>query len=310
MTVSIIESRPSFGGHEKFVFRDGWLKKGIDAVVCDPSIFTEDNALVVLGVGKNMVRSIRHWCLATRLIEEVSTAERRRTANVTVLGQQLMLNGGWDPFLEDPGTLWLLHWQLASNPTRALTWHLTFARFYETEFTKKQLGSFIQKQFERLELTTTLGMIEREVDCFLHTYAPITKASRQSEESLECPLAELDLIRFIPQDNVYRFTLGPKPTLPTEIFGFGLLHFLQSVALHRRTVAVDECTYHEGSPGQIFRLDENSVVEYLELIADLTNGEIRFQATSGLQQIYINFQESNSFAQMAQKLLESYYEQH
>ncbi len=309
MQVSKLKVKPSFGGHEKFVFRDGWLKKGIDAVTHDPMIFTEDSALVVLGVGKNMVRSIRHWCLATSLIEETNKPDNKRALQTTVLGNELMLNGGWDPFLEDVGTLWLLHWQLASNVARALIWHLTFSRFYEIEFTKKQLSFFTQKQFERIEISTTVGMIEREVDCFLHTYAPSLKAHRALEESFDCPLVELDLIRFIPQDNVYRFNVGPKPTLPTEIFGYGLLRFLAGITQHRRTVAVDECVYQEGSPGQIFRLDENSVVEYLEALSNLTQGAIRFQETAGLQQIYINAEEAGFFAQTSEKLLESYYEQ-
>ena len=63
--------RPTFGGHEKFVFRQGWLKKGVDATTEDGLIFTRDEALVKLGVGKNMVRSIRHWCLTAGLLEEV-----------------------------------------------------------------------------------------------------------------------------------------------------------------------------------------------------------------------------------------------
>lgn len=220
------------------------------------------------------------------------------------------MNGGWDPFIEDTGTLWLLHWQLATNPLRSLIWHLTFSRFYETEFTKKQLSFFIAKQLERLEISTTSSMVEREVDCFLHTYAPMARGNRVSEESFDCPLAELDLIRFIAQDNVYRFTVGPKPTLPVEIFAYGLLQFVAAISQHRRTVAVDECIYQEGSPGQIFRLDENSVVEYLEALADLTEGKIRLQETAGLQQLYIHTTETRLFEEMAVKLLESYYEHH
>lgn len=307
--ISKLGIKPTFGGHEKFVFRDGWLKKGIDAIIYDPMIFTEENALVVLGVGKNMVRSIRHWCLAMGLIEESNTLVHKRALQATTLGHKIMLNGGWDPFLEDTGTLWLLHWLLASNLVRALIWRLTFSRFYEIEFTKKQLSFFIQKQLERMEVSTTNGMIEREIDCFLHTYTPSAKGQRGAEESFNCPFVELDLIRFMPQDNVYRFNIGPKPTLPTEIFGYGLLCFLERITQHRRTVAVDECIYQEGSPGQIFRLDENSVVEYLEALADLTQGAIRFQATAGLQQLYINTEGVGFFAQTAEKLLESYYEQ-
>jgi hypothetical protein len=45
--------KPKFGGHEKFVFRYGWLKKGFDAVIEDPLIFSKDDALITLGVGKN-----------------------------------------------------------------------------------------------------------------------------------------------------------------------------------------------------------------------------------------------------------------
>jgi hypothetical protein len=61
---------PSFSGHETFPFRYAWLKKGVDAVSQDPLVFSDDRAMIKLGVGKNMVRSIRHWCLAARLIEE------------------------------------------------------------------------------------------------------------------------------------------------------------------------------------------------------------------------------------------------
>ena len=62
-------SQGSFSGHETFAFRYGWPKKGIDAVLDDPAVFAKDTAMVSLGVGKNMVRSIRHWCLTARLIE-------------------------------------------------------------------------------------------------------------------------------------------------------------------------------------------------------------------------------------------------
>jgi hypothetical protein len=55
----------SFSGHETFALRAAWLKKGIDGLERYPDIFSREDALVELGVGKNMVRSIRHWCLAT-----------------------------------------------------------------------------------------------------------------------------------------------------------------------------------------------------------------------------------------------------
>ncbi len=307
MTGLQLTAKPSFGGHEKFVFRDGWLKKGVDAVSQHPLIFSDDNALVILGVGKNMVRSIRHWCLATGLVAEVESKERKREIRVTDLGSRLIADTGWDPFCEDSATLWLLHWQLVSDPFRSLVWHLLFSYFYEGECTKKSLAAFVQKHLDRADISTTAGMIDREIDCFLHTYTPSVRGNRISEDTLDCPLTELDLIRFIPQDNIYRFNAGPKPTLPTPIFGYGLFRFLMNSAKHRKTVAVDECIYQPGSPGQLFRLDENSVVEHLEALSDLISGDIRIQETAGLRQIYINTEADDFFDQTAQQLLEDYY---
>ena len=68
----------SFSGHETFPFRYSWFKKGIDGVLFDPEIFNKDSAMTFLGVGKNMVRSIRHWCLVARLIEEDPKAANNR----------------------------------------------------------------------------------------------------------------------------------------------------------------------------------------------------------------------------------------
>jgi len=302
-----LTTKPSFGGHEKFVFRDGWLKKGVDAVSQHRLLFSDDNALVILGVGKNMVRSIRHWCLATGLVTEADDKERKKEIRVTDLGNRIIADTGWDPFCENSATLWLLHWQLASDRSRSLVWHLLFSYFYEGEFTKKSLAAFVQKHLERAGIATTTGMIDREIDCFLRTYSPSIRSNRISEDALDCPLTELDLIRFVPQDNLYRFNIGPKTNLPTHIFGYGLLRFLMDIASYRRSVAVDECIYQPGSPGQIFRLDENSVIEYLEALSDLIGGDIRLQETAGLRQIYINTGADDFFDRSAQQLLEDYY---
>lgn len=302
--------KPTFGGHEKFVFRQGWLKKGVDVVSKNPVIFADDQALVTLGVGKNMVRSIRHWCLATGLIDEMSDGSRMRSLTVSTLGERLFAESGWDPYLEDTGTIWLLHWQLATNHHRSLIWHLLFSRFYEAEFTKRQFNAFVAKQLEAMGIVTTPGTIEREIDCCLQTYVPANqrRASVITEESLDCPLVELDLIRYSQEDNMYSFNTGPKPSLPTAVFGYGLIHFLGVIAQNRRTVHMDECIYHEGSPGQIFRLDENSVVEHLEEMEAQTDGAIRIQESAGLPQVYLSSLSEQAWQSLPIELLKRYYE--
>lgn len=300
--------KPTFGGHEKFVFRHGWLKKGIDGVIADPAIFSSEDALVALGVGKNMVRSIRHWCLATQMAEE--EGHPLRSVRPTDLGRRLLRDDGWDPHLEDTGTMWLIHWLLCTDRVRALVWQLAFSRFYEPEFNKRQLVAFLAQQFQRLNVRTTAGTIDREVDCFLRTYvlSTRTQAAAVSEESLDCPLVELDLIRFDPEDAVYRFVVGAKASLPVEVFGYALLDFLSGFASNRSTVAVDDCVYQEGSPGQIFRLDENSVMEYLEEIAGLNDSYVRIDETSGLRQLYLSAEHNDGISAFQSELLRRYYD--
>lgn len=301
--------RPTFGGHEKFVFRYGWLKKGVDALANNPAVFSDDNGLVVLGVGKNMVRSIRYWCLAAGLVEEYRGKGSERGLRPTGLAKSLLVENGWDPYLEDPGTLWLLHWQLVSNLSRTLIWYLTFCTYYEAEFTKKQLIAFLGKHLERLGVVATPGAVERDVDVCLRTYVTATRGAGGaiSDETLDCPLVELDLIRFAPDDNVYRFIVGPKVSLPTEVFGYALLTFLPGIARNRRTVALDECVYGNGSPGQVFRLDENSVVEHLERLEELTNGQLSLVETAGLRQLYLQNDGEDWYRLTSLDLLGRYY---
>jgi hypothetical protein len=65
-----------FAGHETFPLRYGWLSKAYTQVKIilsqgngDPnSIFTDESAISLFGVGKNMVVAMRHWALASGVL--------------------------------------------------------------------------------------------------------------------------------------------------------------------------------------------------------------------------------------------------
>ena len=133
--------KPIFGGHEKFVFRYGWLKKGIDAINENPLVFADEEALTTLGVGKNMVRSIRHWCLAIGLATETKDASRARPLKLTKLAQKLIAGkNSWYPYFEDIGSLWLLHWQLTNNLVRGYVWNLSFHPIFNLNSTRSRFN--------------------------------------------------------------------------------------------------------------------------------------------------------------------------
>ncbi len=154
----------SFSGHETFPFRYPWLKKGFDAVAAAGDALLRDDAITTLGVGKNMVRSIRHWCLAAGVLEENRSAAG--ALRPTDLGNLLFADDGLDPYLEDPATLWLLHWQIASNRARATTWFWTFSHFHEPEFSREALTSALYKWTQTLSgkpVAVSLGQAQRRL---------------------------------------------------------------------------------------------------------------------------------------------------
>ena len=280
--------RPILGRHEKFVFRQGWLKKGFDVIETDPTAFSKEDAYIRLGVGKNMAASIRFWCQALNILEEIKT-EDYKGFRPTTLGKLIFGNNGSDPYLEKYGTLWLLHWQLANNPIRGITYQIFYSKIFEIEFKKHQLVNLLSKELPRYGVNTTDSMLGREVDIFLRTYVPArTKTKDSIEDSLDCPLADLNLITYVQSDDIYRFRIGPKNTLPASIFNFSFISYIKQISKNRRTAGIDEIIYNPGSPGQIFKLDENSVMEYLDKIEQHTNGAVQLQETAGLRQIYLH----------------------
>ncbi len=280
----------SFSGHETFPFRYPWLKKGVDAVRDDGDVFQRDNAITTLGVGKNMVRAIRHWCLATGLIGEVEFMGRGGSLTPSTLGEKVLGDRGLDPYLEDPATLWLVHWQIASNQARATTWHWTFSHFHETEFTRELLASALLKWTQTLTVSgkkVAESSVRRDVEVFLRTYVA-SRRGRESlaEDSLDCPLVELGLIRLAADGQTYHFQRGPQEGLPDGILLYATLCFWRDVANASQTLSLHDLSRQPGSPGRLFKIDESSLIERCEQFERWTNGDIAYHETAGLRQLY------------------------
>ena len=284
MGVAVVQH--SFSGHETFPFRYPWLKKGFDAALDDGDIFLRDNAITTLGVGKNMVRSIRHWCLAAGVLAE--NRDGGTALRPTDLGTLLLADDGLDPYLEDPATLWVLHWQIASSRGRAATWFWTFSHFHEPEFTREALTSALFKWAQTLPgKQVAESSLKRDVEVFLRTYVP----SRQSrggiaEDSLDCPLVELGLITQPSDGHAYRFRRGAQHGLPDGILLYAVLRFWEAFSPTAETLALHDLARQPGSPGRLFKIDESSLVERLEGVERQTEGSLSYGETAGLRQLY------------------------
>ena len=278
----------TFSGHETFPFRYAWLKKGLDGLIRKPSLFTSEDAVVELGVGKNMVRSIRHWCLATRVIEERDAliGGRTRELQASQFGTNLFLDPAWDAYMEDDASLWLLHWNLATNEARATTWYWAFNLCKEQEFSLDEMTLALGKWLEGYDARVSASSLRNDVSCLVRTYAAVKRGpGSTAEETLECPLTNLGMLSEIPGERRFRFHNGQKTSLPTGIFAYALLDCWQRRHPAQQTLSVREITHGEGSPGRVFRLDDDAVLGYLDELDDLTSGRLTFSDSVLIRQV-------------------------
>lgn len=296
------ELNPVFSRHETFHPRFGWLKKGFDKVSEDATLFRKDDASVVLGVGKNMVKSIRYWCYAFKILEN---SDRKTGAfKAKSFANDLLHDEGKDPFLEDPASLWLLHWQLIKPPCDAPVWYLTFNEFNQVEFTVDDLV-FAAKEFkERLFPTKRLSdqSIVKDVNCLLRMYVERNALKQLKEDSLDSPFTKLNLISSFGDSKRYMFNYGSKPTLPPEIIVWACLDYSWSTGDDARTIALSRLLYESGSPGQVLKLTEASLCDAIEKVS-LSFKKIALTDTAGMIQFAFKSQPNT----LAEKLLIRYY---
>ena len=190
--------QPKLSGHETFPLRYGWLKKAYDAVLSTAeseqkrSIFLAEDAIARFGVGKNMVASMRHWAVAAGVIDESGGR-----ATPTPLGIRLFTDGdGLDPFMEDPGTSWLIHWNLCSNPFKT-TWFWAFNHYPAASFDRETLVKGLEKLAkERGWARASTSTIKNDVACFVRTYVSRLRSGKASHEG--CPGIPVNGIRADP----------------------------------------------------------------------------------------------------------------
>lgn len=232
-----------------------------------------------------MVRSIRHWCLATRVAQEKPGTRARRLCP-TDLGISLLSDRGWDPFMEDDATLWLIHWNLASAGTRAATWYWAFNRFHEYAFTRAAVTQALGRALETLGWSgISASTIRRDVDCFVHTYLPRREDRAALNDPIECPLTTLGILLQEPDGERLRFGVGPKTTLPPAVFAYALAEFWNQTSPERSTLQLREVLRSEGSPALVFRLNEESVLCYLDSLTDLSAGHMVFEDTALVRRV-------------------------
>ena len=133
-----------FTGHETFPCRYPWLPKAIAVLEKKSDLFRDiDEAIVVLGVGKQMARAIRFWVEAAKVVEKKGTGD----FEVNLLGQKLLGKDGYDPYLENLQTLWLIHWNFSTHREKPIfAWDFLMNQWHDPEIASSPVVNAFQKE--------------------------------------------------------------------------------------------------------------------------------------------------------------------
>lgn len=275
--------RISFSGHETFPLRFNWPKKAYDAAARDSEIFGKDEAIAELGVGKNMVRAIRHWGLACGILDDDETTAGSYVE--TEFGTSIFGEEGFDPFLEDEATAWLLHWKLCGDLSPAPLWHYVFGcwrgRALDPLTVFSALDTWAEQRGVHLPSRSTL---KRDLQCLLATYTPRRTSRGHLEDALGSPLSNLGLVR--ETDGVHQLQQGTQRTLPAHVFGYAVLDHWERAASGQGTLPLRAVLHEEASPGRVFRLSENYAFDLLTEIERLEHPPFEYRDTAGSRQLY------------------------
>lgn len=288
-----------FSGHESFPCRYAWLPKAYRALLNNPRTFAdEEDAMVTLGIGKNMVRSVRFWMQVTGIIAPVPEGY-----GPTTFGRMLLdPDEGFDPYLEDIRTLWLLHWKISTQQESPLfAWDYLLNRWNRPEFTRSAVLAAFQEDVTRQERSLSNVTLEQHFDVFLHTY--VSTRSRKGallEDSLDCPLVELELLRPIGErtidlgtsggrrETVYAFRRDTKLEISTALFLYCLMDFWNARHQAEHTLSFRQIAVSSGSPGQILKLSEWELRERFERLKADTRGALNFIESAEQRQVVRN----------------------
>jgi hypothetical protein len=257
-----------FGVHQTFHIREGWLFKGMDALDRDRAVFLAEDASERLGVGKNMVRALRFWMTATGLTEEY-WQDRHACQRLTELfGRQVWEH---DPYLEEEGTLWLLHYYLVRNLDGATAWHWFFNYYSQPVFGQAQFVNALRTWAIGCEgRPVSEDSLKRDFECLVHSYLP-DRHAHSPEDLMECPLAQLGLLDEVDNGRMRRYRLvRPDPTrIDPLVLLYVLLRRQEEVRSGSQQVGLAQVLREPSNAGRVFNLGTAGLNEVITRLGDM-----------------------------------------
>lgn len=277
--------------HGSFSIREGWFEKAINLInENDKSIFSKENGVATLGIGANMVTSLRYWLITSGIVLE-------KNSLLTDFGSLLIK---YDPYLDNDFSWWMIHQHIVSNFKDAPIFNIVFNHFNVKNFKKETLIHFVLNYLEEnMYDMSNANQVESDITVLLKTY--IKEKVKNPEDNLNSPLGRLGLLKKTA-DNIYNFTQPSHDSLPYQAVFNCLINCLDEEE-KRNGINIDDLISKNNSPSKIFNMDKNLLYLYLNDMKQ--DGLVTINKTAGLNMLYIqkNMSEKEIFEDFFMEVL-------
>lgn len=263
--------------HESFSLRDGWIEKYFQVLSeSNTNIFVKNNGISILGIGSNMVKSLKFWLIAANIIEPTSNYK------LTNFGRLLYTR---DRYLESSTSLYLLHYFLCSfrnknwvnldNPIPTLF----FNEYKCNHFTKDEFKEYAIKYFDELNLKYNIKSIDDDISVMIRMYSD-DGFDINPEDNYSCPLAKLGLLKkknrseYVKTFNKYLW-LNPL-----------IIYFILRSNFNSDSFYIVDSLSSNDSPVSLFNIDKNTYIQILYKLQKMDY--LTINSTAGLDSVYFN----------------------
>lgn len=273
----------AYARHQSFYIRDKWFSKGLRAVLEDNRFFFKEDAFEMVGLGKNMLESLKYWLLAFEVLEE-RIQEGQRVHVLSDLGQVLY---NYDRLLQRNESLSILHYHLVRNRNDQSTVFHWFFNFYrETSVSKSDLlGSFVTWVNQNESKEISIKSLKRDIDCLIQFYTK-TPDENDPEDVLFCPFSKLSLMK--SESSGEGFDTIKKKIPEIEGIGINSLYYVlleYDLIPEDRLISVDEIVNANNLWGKVFHLSRNKIIEALNILTTHEKYPIEYVRTNNLDYI-------------------------
>ena len=250
----------AFGQHQTFYLRQQWLTKGLIETRNDSRFFYNPEHFEILGVGKNMAKSIRYWLTATELVKE-----ERSTQTEIVLSDLGKIVFEKDLYVKDSYTLGLLHYLLCTEKSIATTWYWFFNVFNERAFTKEtlneQLNKWVANNFEK---KISPNSLKKDIDCLLALYTEKEYVNQTPEDIIRSPFESLGLVKKTTDAETIYMKKAIQSERLTAILYSSLVKYFEKHDV--KEISLNDLVNGEELWGKVFTLNRDQIIEQLDMI--------------------------------------------